>query len=100
MFEGETFLNSRLNNHIKDVKDPNAVPPDEHFAAPGHDFNNNATFAFIEMLSNTKQVAIKTLKKPEGFLDKIFLQYEVWYKSEHTNNCKVVTSTFSFIDMS
>ena len=43
----------RFNNCRKNVKDPNALPIDNHFTIPGHNFKNNAKFAVIEMLANT-----------------------------------------------
>ena len=52
--KSETTFNIRLNNHRKDVKDPNALPADKHFTLPGHDFNKNAKFTLIEKLTNTK----------------------------------------------
>ena len=56
-------FNIRLNNHRKDVKDPNALPADKHFTLPGHDFNKNAKLALIEKLTNTNKVATETLKE-------------------------------------
>ena len=61
--KSETTFNIRLNNHKKDVKDPNAVPADKHFTLPGHDFNKNAKFTLIEKLTNTNKVATETLKE-------------------------------------
>ena len=51
--KSETTFNIRLNNHRKDVKDPNTLPADKHFTLPGHDFNKNVKFTLIEKL--TKQ---------------------------------------------
>ena len=45
--KSETTFNIRLNNHRKDVKDPNALPADKHFTLRGHDFNINAKFTLI-----------------------------------------------------
>ena len=59
----ETTFNIRLNNHRKDVKDPNALPADKHFTLPGHDFNKNAKFSLIEKITNTNKVATETLKE-------------------------------------
>ena len=61
--KSETTFNIRLNNHRKDVKDPNALPADKHFTLPGHDFNRNAKFTLIEKLTNTNKGAIETLKE-------------------------------------
>ena len=52
-----------MNNHRKDVKDPNASPVDKHFTLPGHDFNKNAKFTLIVKLTNTNKVATETLKE-------------------------------------
>ena len=59
---GTTF-NIRLNNHRKDVKDPNALLADKHFTLPGHGFNKNAKFTLIEELTNTNKVGTETLKE-------------------------------------
>ena len=58
-----------MNNHRKDVKDPNALPADKHFTLPGHDFNKNAKFTLIEKLTNTnkKKTLKKRLKNRENF---------------------------------
>ena len=56
-------LNIRLNNHRKDVKDPNGLPADKHFTLPGHDFDKNAKFTLIEKLTNTNKVATETLRE-------------------------------------
>ena len=61
--KSETTFNIRLNNHRKDVKDPNALPADKHFTLPGHDFNKNAKFTLIEKLTNTNKVATETLRE-------------------------------------
>ena len=61
--KSETTFNIRLNDHRKDVKDPNALPADKHFTLPGHDFNKNARFILIEKLTNTNKVATETLKE-------------------------------------
>ena len=69
--KSETTFNIRLNNHRKDVKDPNALPADKHFTLPGHDFNKNAKFTLIEKLTKTNKVATETrrerLKHRENF---------------------------------
>ena len=61
--KSETTFNTRLNNHRKDVKDPNALPADKHFTLPGHDFNKNAKFILIEKLTNTNKVATESLNE-------------------------------------
>ena len=61
--KSETTFSIRLNNHRKDVKDPNALPADKHFTLPGHDFNKNAKFTLIEKLTSTNKVATETLKE-------------------------------------
>ena len=60
--KSETAFNICLNSLRKDVKDPNALPADKHFTLPGHDFNNNAKFSLIEMLTKSNQVITETLK--------------------------------------
>ena len=61
--KSETTFNIRLNNHRKDVKDPNPLPADKHFTLLGHDFNKNAKFTLIEKLTNTNKVATETLRE-------------------------------------
>ena len=61
--KSDTTFNICLNNHIKDVKDPNALPADKHFTLPRHDFNKNAKFTLIEKLTNTNKVATETQKE-------------------------------------
>ena len=60
--KSETTFNIRLNNHIKDGKDPNALPADKHFTLPGHEFNKNAKFTLTKF-TNTNKVATETLKE-------------------------------------
>ena len=55
--KSETAFNIRLNNHRKDIKNPNAIPICKHFNEPGHDFTNHAKFTVIEQLRNTKNVS-------------------------------------------
>ena len=50
-----------MNNHRKDIKDPNALLVDKHFTLPGHDFNKNAKCTLAEKLTNTNKVATETL---------------------------------------
>ena len=61
--KSETTFTICLNNHRKDVKDPNALRADKHFTLPGHDCNKNAKFTLIEKLTNTNKVATETLKE-------------------------------------
>ena len=61
--KSETTFNIRFNNHRKDVKDPNALPADKNLTLPGHDFNKDSKFTYIEKLTNTNKVATKTLKE-------------------------------------
>ena len=52
--KSETTFNICLNNHRKDVKDPNALLVDKHFTLPASNFNNNTTkIALTVMLTNT-----------------------------------------------
>ena len=52
-----------MNNHRKDVTDPNALPVHKHFTLTGHDFNKNAKFILIEKLTNANKVAKENLKE-------------------------------------
>ena len=48
----ETALDIRLNNHRKDVSNPELIPVDLHLRKPGHSFNLHAKFTLMEQLSN------------------------------------------------
>ena len=48
--KSETPFNIRLNNHRKDVKNPNAIPACKHFNRHDHDFNNYRKIIIIEQL--------------------------------------------------
>ena len=50
--KAETAFNIRLNNHRKDVNNPNSIPADLHFRKLGHSFNLHAKFTLIKQLSN------------------------------------------------
>ena len=41
----------------------NAILADKRFTLRRHDFNNNAKFTLIEMLTNIKQVTNETVKE-------------------------------------
>ena len=51
----------RLNNHRKDVKDPNALPADKHFTLPRHNFSNNVKVSYSSP-ENFWRKKLKTLK--------------------------------------
>ena len=61
--KSETSFDIFLNNHRKDVKNPNAISADKHFSQSGQNFNNNSKITLNEMLTNTKLVTTKTLKE-------------------------------------
>ena len=44
--KSETPFNIRLNNHGRDVKNPNAVPACKHFNRHNHDFNNHGNIVY------------------------------------------------------
>ena len=37
--KAETAFNIKLNNHRKDVNNPNSIPANFHLRKPGHSFN-------------------------------------------------------------
>ena len=56
-------FNIRLNNHRKDVKNPNAIPACKHFNRHDHDFNNHGKIIIIEQLRNIRTTSTETLKE-------------------------------------
>ena len=68
-------FNIRLNNHRKDVKDPNTTLEDKHFQKSGHRFNKHARFTIIESLTNTnldKEILRECLLQYKNFEYKDF----------------------------
>jgi len=68
--KAETPLNLRINNHRKDVANPNAIPVCKHFAQPAHKFNDHAKFTIIEQLKDqdiSKETITTRLKERENF---------------------------------
>ena len=61
--KSETPFNIRLNNHRKDVKNPNAIPACKHFNRHDHDFNNHGKIIIIEQLRNIRKTSTETLKE-------------------------------------
>ena len=61
--KSETPFNIRLNNHRKDVKNPNAIPACKHFNRHDHDFNNHGKIIIIEQLRNIRTTSTETLKE-------------------------------------
>ena len=61
--KSETPFNIRLNNHRKDVKNPNAIPACKHFNRHDHDFKNHRKTIIIEQLRNIRTISNETLKE-------------------------------------
>ena len=61
--KSETPFNIRLNNHKKDVINPNAIPAWKHFNRHNHDFNNHGKIIIIEQLRNIPTTSTETLKE-------------------------------------
>ena len=61
--KSETPFNIRLNNHRKDVKNPNAIPACKYFNRHNHDFNNHGKIITIEQLRNIGTTSTETLKE-------------------------------------
>ena len=59
----ETLFNIRVNNHRKDVKNPNAMPTCKHLNKYDHDFNNHGKFIIIEQLRSICTTSTETLKE-------------------------------------
>ena len=67
--KSETPFNIRLNNHRKDVKNPNSIPACKHFNEQGHIYERDAKFILIEQLKKdlNKELQSATLKRRENF---------------------------------
>ena len=68
--KAETTFNSRLNNHRKDTKNPNAILTCRHFQQQSHNFNSHAKFIIIDKLVNTsssKDILRERLIQRENF---------------------------------
>ena len=68
--KAETAFNSRLNNHRKDIKNPNAILACRHFQQQGHNFNSHAKSIIIDKLVNTfssKDILRERLIQRENF---------------------------------
>ena len=61
--KSETPFNIRLNNHRKDVKNPNAVPACKHFNRYDHDFKKHGKIIIIEHLKYIRATSTETLKE-------------------------------------
>ena len=57
-----TAFNIILNNHRKDVNNPESIPADLHFRKPWHSFSLHAKSTLIEQLSNIHTTDKDTLK--------------------------------------
>ena len=75
--KSETPFNIRLNNHRKDVENPNAIPACKHSNRHHHDFNNHGKIIIIEQLRNIRATSTETLKKKTKTARK-FLDTETW----------------------
>ena len=60
--KSETPFNIRLNNHRKDVKNPNAIPACKHFNRHDHDFNNHGKIIITKQLRNFRTTSTEALK--------------------------------------
>ena len=59
----ETPFHIRLNNHIKDIKNPNANEACQHFNNWNHTFHKHGKFILIEQLNNIKNISTEVLKQ-------------------------------------
>ena len=68
--KAETEFNIRLNNHRKDVWEPEAIPASRHFSGKSHNFNSHAKFILIEQIRHIdidKEKNKERLKQRENF---------------------------------
>ena len=61
--KSETSFHLRLNNHRKDIKNPNAIEACEHFNNLNHAFHKHEKFILIEQLNNIKNTSTEVLKQ-------------------------------------
>ena len=54
--------NLRLNNHRKDVNNPQAIPACSHFKIHDHNFMKHAKFILIEQITEISNVSKDTLR--------------------------------------
>ena len=64
--KSEAPFNIRLNNHRKDVKNPNGTPACKHFNRHGYDFNNHGKIIIIEQLRNISWDIKRNSEKTSG----------------------------------
>ena len=60
--KSETSFNIRLNNHRKDIKEPNALEACKHFNNNEHTFSKHGEFIITEQLRNIKTTPTETLR--------------------------------------
>ena len=60
--KSETPLNIRLNNHRKDIKNPNFIKEYKHFNNNKRTFSKHGKFIIIEQLRNIKTTPSEALK--------------------------------------
>ena len=60
---GFIAFNIRLNNHRKDVKNPNVISACKHFNRRDNDFNNHGKIIITEQLRNIQTTSTETLKE-------------------------------------
>ena len=61
--KSETPFHIRLNNHRKDIKNPNAIEACQHFNNWNHTFHKHGKFILIEQLNNIKNTSTEVLKQ-------------------------------------
>ena len=61
--KSEIPLNIRLNNHRKDVKNPNAIPTCKDLNRYDHDLNNHGKMIIIEQLRNIRTTSAEALRE-------------------------------------
>ena len=61
--KSETPFNIRLNNHRKDVKNPNAIPACKYFNRHDHGFHNHVKVIIIKQPRNSRTISTETLKE-------------------------------------
>ena len=99
--KSETEINTRLNNHRKDVNRRNTPQANQHFKLPNHDFNQHDTFTLTEQLDNIKtdkNSATLCLKKRKDFwIEKLKILHPYYLNAKFyfsTNNEKFLHLLF------
>ena len=86
--KSEISFNTRLNNHHKDAKTPDAILASRHFQEKNDIFNKHAKFIIIKKLTNTT-------KSKDIFLQRLIERENFWIQTLETLHPKGLNQEFS-----